>query len=433
MKAARRVLALLQRSPLIWQSGLGLVLQALGKGIGFLLTLLLARVLQASEFGVFAYGRNLIFLMAPLATLGYVAAATRYLPDYLVQRKFGEANGFTHHTFCIVFITGFAAAGIAFLGLTIRPDVVEETYLLALYAILPSTPFYALLFVLVSVGRAYGLTALAYAPLLVLQPLTHLALFFFAVWLGAKADGFTASLTFSVSTALVCVGALPWLMRAAPAAVVQAASVWDHRGWLGYSLPTSVGLAASNLMIRFPILALGFFSSNADVGRFSVILALAQVLAIPRDAIAGALAPEIMRRLSEQDTRGLILTLQRGLLFSLGATLVGALVLIAFSDFVLSLLGPSFAGAQVLLLLMIGDQFIQAGSLLLSGFLTVGARPRVNIVILCISAFVCIALALTLSAYFGAIGAALGAIGGSVTLLAGTAFVCWRKLKALSR
>lgn len=125
MKLAWRLFAHLQRAPLLWQSGLGLVLQTLGKGIGFLLTLVLARVLQASEFGVFANGRNLIFLIAPLATLGYVVAATKYLPDYLTQNKFGEANGFTRHTLLIVFVSGLALAAATAFILQIKSDIVE--------------------------------------------------------------------------------------------------------------------------------------------------------------------------------------------------------------------------------------------------------------------------------------------------------------------
>lgn len=432
MTSVRRIIERLQRSPLLWQSGLGLILQTLGKGIGFLLTLFLARVLQASEFGVFAYGRNLIFLIAPLATLGYVSAATRYLPDYLVQQKFGEANGFTRHTLLIVFCTGLALAGAAFVTLIFIPDIVEDSYLRALYAILPSTPFYALLFVLVSIGRSYELTALAYAPLLVLQPLTHLAFFFLAVWLGAPLDGYTASLAFSVATAVVCFGALPWLRSAVPEPVLKAPCIWNNRDWIGFSLPTAVGLSASILMTRVPILALGFFSPNTEVGRFAIMLALAQVLAIPRDAIGGALAPEIMRRLSERDIAGLILVLRRGFLFSVGVTLAGALVLWMLGDIILGLLGPSFAGSHLLLLLLIGDQLIQAASLLLSGFLTIAARPRVNIVILCGSAFLCVVLATILAAQLGAVGAALGSIGGSLAMLVATALICWRKLRAVA-
>jgi len=433
MASARRVIKRLKRSPLVWQSGLGLILQTLGKGIGFLLTLFLARLLQASEFGVFAYGRNLIFLIAPLATLGYTSAATRYLPDYLVQEKFGEANGFTRHTFLTVFFTGLALAGAAFIMLTFNPDIVENSNLRALYAILPSTPFYALLFVLVSVGRSYGLTTLALAPLLVLQPLAHLGLFFIAVALGAPVDGYTASLAFSVATAIVSFGAFLWLRGAIPRAVLEARCVCHNRDWLGFSLPTAIGLAGSILMTRFPTLVLGFFSPNAEVGRFAIILALAQVLAIPRDAITGALGPAIMRRLSEKDVPGLLLVLRRGVLFSVGVTFAGALVLWMLGDFVLGLLGPSFAGSRLLLLLMIGDQLIQASSLLLSAFLTIEARPRVNIIILCGSAFLCVVLATILASHMGAVGAALGSIGGSLAMLVATAFVCWRKLSAIAR
>jgi O-antigen/teichoic acid export membrane protein len=424
-----RVLASLQRWPLLWQSGVGLLLQTVGKGIGFLLTLVLARVLQASEFGVFAYGRNIIFLIAPIATLGYVVAATRFLPDYLTQNKFGEANGFTRHTLLIVFISGFALALITSLIFQTDPDIVDNSYLSALNAILPSTPFYAILFVLVSVGRSYGLTALAYAPLLVLQPFTHLTIFSLAVTLGATADGVTASLAFTIATILVCLGSVPWLRYSIPGPVLAARCVWAHRDWLGFSLPTAIGLAASSFMVRFPILALGLFSPNSEVGRFVVILALAQVLAIPRDAIAGALAPEIMRRLSEKDANGLRDVLRRGLVSSFGITFFGALGLWVFGDFVLAALGPSFVGSQLLLLLIIADQLIQACSLLLSTFLSVAERPRVNVIILSASALVCVFLATGLAAYFGAIGAAIGALGGSLTLLLATLFMCWKRFK----
>ena len=430
-KSASRVLASLQRSPLLWQSGLGLLLQTVGKGIGFLLTLVLARILQASEFGVFAYGKNLILLIAPLATLGYVVAATRFLPDYLTQNKFGEAKGFTRHTLLIVFFSGFTLAATTSIILQIYPDIVEYSYLAALNAILPSTPFYALLFVLVSLGRSYGLTMLAYAPLLILQPLAHLVLFFFAVMLGVTANGLTASLTFTIATTLICLGAMPWLRYSIPQSVLAARCIWVHRDWLEFSLPTAISLAASSFMIRSPTLVLGIFSSNAEVGRFVVVLALAQVLAIARDAIAGALAPEIMRRLSEKDATGLRDVLRRGFLFSFGVTFCGALCLWVLGDFVLAALGPSFVSSQLLLLIMIVDQLIQASSLLLSTFLSVAERPRVNVIILSASALVCIILSTGLAAYFGAEGAALGAIGGSLTVLLATLFMCWKKFKSV--
>jgi O-antigen/teichoic acid export membrane protein len=430
-KSASRVLASLQRSPLLWQSGLGLLLQTVGKGIGFLLTLVLARILQASEFGVFAYGRNLILLIAPLATLGYVVAATRFLPDYLTQNKFGEAKGFTRHTLLIVFFSGFTLAATTSIILQIYPDIVEYSYLAALNAILPSTPFYALLFVLVSLGRSYGLTMLAYAPLLILQPLAHLVLFFFAVMLGVTANGLTASLTFTIATTLVCLGAMPWLRYSIPQSVLAARCIWVHRDWLEFSLPTAISLAASSFMIRSPTLVLGIFSPNAEVGRFVVVLALAQVLAIARDAIAGALAPEIMRRLSEKDATGLRDVLRRGFLFSFGVTFCGALCLWVLGDFVLAALGPSFVSSQLLLLIMIVDQLIQASSLLLSTFLSVAERPRVNVIILSASALFCILLSTGLAAYFGAEGAALGAIGGSLTVLLATLFMCWKKFKSV--
>jgi O-antigen/teichoic acid export membrane protein len=430
-KSASRFLASLQRSPLLWQSGLGLFLQTVGKGIGFLLTLVLARILQASEFGVFAYGRNFILLIAPLATLGYVVAATRFLPDYLTQNKFGEAKGFTRHTLLIVFFSGFTLAATTSIILQIYPDIIEYSYLAALNAILPSTPFYALLFVLVSLGRSYGLTMLAYAPLLILQPLAHLVLFFFAVMLGVMANGLTASLTFTIATTLVCLGAIPWLRYSIPQSVLAARCIWVHRDWLEFSLPTAISLAASSFMIRSPTLVLGIFSPNAEVGRFVVVLALAQVLAIARDAIAGALAPEIMRRLSEKDATGLRDVLRRGFLFSFGITFCGALCLWVLGDFVLAALGPSFVSSQLLLLIMIVDQLIQASSLLLSTFLSVAERPRVNVIILSASALVCIILSTGLAAYFGAEGAALGAIGGSLTVLLATLFICWKKFKSV--
>jgi Na+-driven multidrug efflux pump len=80
---------------------------------------------------------------------------------------------------------------------------------------------------------------------------------------------------------------------------------------------------------------------------------------------------------------------------------------------------------------MIVDQLIQASSLLLSTFLSVAERPRVNVIILSASALVCILLSTGLAAYFGAEGAALGAIGGSLTVLLATLFMCWKKFKSV--
>ncbi|KAA2234785.1 lipopolysaccharide biosynthesis protein [Salinarimonas soli] len=426
-------LAGLSRSDVLRQALLGLGLQAFGKVLAFGLTLLLARLLQASEFGSFAYARNWVFLLGPLATLGYVGAAQRFIPGYLYDEAYGSAAGFTWHCFRVVTTVGVAVA-VAFAAAAVTfPDLIDGSYWWAALCILPSIPAYAVLFALLAVGRSFNLTVVAYAPLLIAQPLLHLLLFYLAVAGGLPADGVTASASFAAATVLVCAASLPILWAHVPRAVREARRVTLRRPWLEFALPTSVTVGASTVMARFPTVAVGLFSAATGVGQFAVALAVAQTLAMARDAASGAVLPELSRRVAANDVAGARRVLALGLAISLVPTLLGASIFWIAGDRILGVFGQSFIGAGPLLDVLVLDQLIQTAALLPSAFLTVVARPLLNIRILSASAFVGSAMSLVLASQWGPAGAAFGSLTASLVLLVLTSLACRKELSRLGR
>src|SRR5580693_4095186 len=101
---------------LVRQAGIVLVVQIVGAGLSYGLQVLLARLLHASDYGIYTYVFVWVSFVALLAGLGYPAASIRFLPVYRVKDDWPRIHGFMRTAFRMTFATAIGVAVCGVIG-----------------------------------------------------------------------------------------------------------------------------------------------------------------------------------------------------------------------------------------------------------------------------------------------------------------------------
>jgi Polysaccharide biosynthesis protein len=72
---------------------ISLLIKVSGAGLSYLMFVAFAHLLNAEDYGVFAFTFNLAVVVSAFAGFGYSTAIMRYLPKYLAQGRPEYANG----------------------------------------------------------------------------------------------------------------------------------------------------------------------------------------------------------------------------------------------------------------------------------------------------------------------------------------------------
>ena len=83
----------LLRSKLLGSGMISLLIKVSGAGLSYLMFVAFAHLLNAQDYGVFAFSFNLAVVVSAFAGFGYSTAIMRYWPKYLAQGLPEYANG----------------------------------------------------------------------------------------------------------------------------------------------------------------------------------------------------------------------------------------------------------------------------------------------------------------------------------------------------
>ena len=98
---------------LVQRAGIALVVQVIGAGLSYASQVLLARLLGASNYGVYTYVFVWVTFVSLLAGLGFPAASVRFLPVYRVKQDWARISGFTRSKSKFTFATAIAITLVA--------------------------------------------------------------------------------------------------------------------------------------------------------------------------------------------------------------------------------------------------------------------------------------------------------------------------------
>ena len=403
-----------------------------GAGLTYCAQLLIARVVGAGTYGIYAYVLAWMTLAAYFAALGFDVALLRIVPTYQTQRADGLIRGVIQYAQRRVLLIGLAVVAVGIAIGVFEPKWVATETRKTLLAGVWLVPLLAILWVRCSVLRAYGMVALPVASDRVVRDGVLIVLVF------AAAMTFSRPIDAQLLMILTVAGACAGLVLASVAmhqlpglSELSAQPEYDEKSWRSIAAPLLVIGAAEVLLNRTGILVLGWSGDALNAGIYSLVFNISFVVALPRTAINTRFAPMLASVFARNDQAVMQDLVNKSATWSFAAATAIAAVMWVFAEPILGWFGRDFAaGAPALRILLAGQVFAAStGSQLYIMTMTGHERHAAGLLVACTIANVVLTAILAQS--FGLIGAA---IATTVTLIAwnmGMMHYIWQRLQIL--
>jgi O-antigen/teichoic acid export membrane protein len=410
------------------------------KGLGAILGLLYLAI-TTRALGVTDFGRFALITGASQAIVTLVAFPTwQIVIQYGVTHQLAGDEGALGRLFRTAALLDCFAAGMGTLIVTlilglfagklgIGPDLVGYVMLFAIVQLLTlrSTPLGML-----RLRDDYARAAWADSATPIVRTLGTIA-----AWLLAPTiAGFLAAW----ALAEIVTAAAFWrfvtrdgdLARLWQARIDRKVIARENPGLLRFALSTNANVALSLSEKQIPLLLVGAFVGPAAAGAFRLAFQIAQALSKLAQMLTRAAFPELVHAVRTKPSRKVNRLLRRILLVSTGAALLILLVVLAIGRPILVLVGgAAYAPAFPILIWLAA-----AGCLDLA---TVGFEPVVMalhragsvFLVRVVAAAIMVVATVTLTARYGAIGAAIALLVGTVAAEAMIAFITFRAVAAM--
>lgn len=395
-------------------TGIMTLLYAASTVLGFMVGVMLARLLGASGYGVYAVAMTTATLVGTLTEFGLPVLAMREVGTARSNGTWGRVRGLIAWSdrLILALSAGLILATVAWV--TWRPpgsDAVSPAALLWAAALVP----------FVAIGKLRGFLLLALDqvfasqfPAMVLRPLLFLA-GCLAIWgLTGRLEPESALAVQTIAAALVMVLAITLYRRSRPAELVAAKPEKALGDWLSASLPMGLTEGLRLLQGQLALLLVGLLASASQAGIYRVADAIAQVTALIASVAGTAATPLFSKLWGDRDLAGLQrIAVTAAWAMTFGAAALGLPVLLLGPWLFPALFGAEFtASIPVFALLWAG--LVAAGAF----GLTLALANMTGQHLLATRAFVIIALVNLLSGFV--LIPAHGALGGAVGTVAGT-------------
>ncbi len=387
-------------------AGWSFLWQGVGLGLGYLVHVVLARLLGAADYGVYTYVLAWASLLSIPAGMGLPIMVVRFVPEYHVGEQWGWLRGLLQWGSTRVLAVGVGLA-LAALALTTLLDA-EGTgvYTRPLRIGLWLVPVQALLSVTAGVyrgfhwiGRAYAIRALRHAAMLALV---------FALW----ASGLTLTSRYALGAVLAAallvllvMGGALW--RRVPVLVRQARAVYSPGPWLRVSIPLLLVGGFVMVLYQTDIVMVGSLLGPRQAGLYQAASRTAALAGLIPVAIAAAADPMLARLYAEGDHARLQRLASVAVRWTAGAALAAGIFFVILGRPVLSLFGDAFVASYGVLILLAGGQIIFAAFGLAAGLLNLTGHQQWGMLIFGGSALLNVGLNAVGILLLGLIGAAL--------------------------
>jgi O-antigen/teichoic acid export membrane protein len=405
---------------------------AVGAVLTYCAQLLIARLVGADTYGIYAYVLAWMTVAAYFSALGFDVALLRIVPTYQTQQSGGLIRGVLQYAQRRVLAVGMVVVALGTLASLMGPKwaggELNKTLLVGVWLV----PLLAILWVRCSVLRSYGMVALPVASDRVVRDGVLIALVF------AAALALPRPIDAQLLMILTVIGACAGLALATYAlrdikglSAISDAPEYDKKFWRKIAAPLLVIGAAEILLNRTGILFLGWTGDARNAGIYSLMFNISFVVALPRTAINTRFAPMLAGVYARNDQAVMQDLVNKSATWSFGAATAIAVVMWIFAEPILGWFGRDFvAGAPALRILLAGQVFAAStGSQLYIMTMTGHERSAAGLLVACTIAN--IILTAIVAGSFGLTGAA---IATTVTLIAwniGMMHYIWKRLQIL--
>jgi O-antigen/teichoic acid export membrane protein len=319
------------------------VAKVLGMGIGFIMQLVLARMIGAEDMGVYYFALSWVTILTTVACLGFDVALVRHVAVYLSQADHARLRGLLMRANRWCLIAGLIGTGAIWVWFLIsRPHWAfdKKAALLIASFLIPGFTLSALRqAVLRGMKKIFQFQALD----MILRPVLIIAAavawpLFTQVALSAE---HVLLIQLATTLAILILG-VRLVNAQLPHTLHQTAPVFETRAWLETAMPLYLGTLMRVVTLQAGLIIIGSFLPNDQVGIYGVILRLAELVVFGVglvDAIAAPMIAELFHAGRMQELQRLV-TFATRITFALAV--LASLALYFGGHWILGLYGADF-------------------------------------------------------------------------------------------
>lgn len=390
-------------------------MQGTGAGLIFVSELVLARVLGAGSYGLFAMVMAWLQVLATFALLGSNHLLLRLVPTYVATQEWPLLGGLLRYCSRITLVFGLAIFLAGVVLLTMLGEYVADETRRAFLVGLAAVPVAALSLQRQAVLRGLHRVAAALSPELIVRPVL--------LMLTVAGMAWGLGMTVSASVGLAMNGAALiatflfgryWQNQAVPAQTCTVLPAVKPGDWLRIAGPLFLISGMQLLIVRLDIMLLGVLAGHEDAGRYAAASRISDLIVFALASANVVVAPLIAGLHARNDIAGMqtmLVSLAKGVTL-LTIPLVAVIVL--FGKSLLGFFGHGYEAVYLPLLILVCGQIVNA----LSGpvdFVMSMTGQQVNMLkILAIATGLNAVFNLLLIPQFGPVGAAVATAGTTV-------------------
>jgi O-antigen/teichoic acid export membrane protein len=392
--------------------------------------LLIARLVGAETYGVYAYVIAWITILAYFSALGFDIALMRFLPAYQAKGAWGLARGVIRYAeqraLAVGVLVILAGASIILIWSRHFTPELRNTFLIGFVLV----PVYALLWIRCAIVRGFGGVVLALTPdkivrdglLLILVVLAHFGL-------RRHTDAPLVMMATLVGSTVALGLASLAMRRLRPGVITHSPPEYAAAIWCHTAVPLVIITAAEALLNRTGVVLLGWFGETKDAGIYSLAFNISFLVVLPRAAINTLFAPTISSLFTRNDRATLQALVTKSASWTLCAAGCIALALAVLAEPILTWFGKDFANGVLALRILLVGQVIAAsyGSQLY--VMTMTEHERSAAALLILSATINVVASVVLISMLGLTGAAIATTIALIVWNVAMAFFISRNLR----
>lgn len=278
------------RRELAFGTGGGLLLKAVSALLALISSVVLARLLGPSGYGIYSYAVAVATFLTVPAAFGLPNLIVREVAVYRAHRRWGEMRGLLRWSMRRVFAASLILAALAAAGVQAFEQQIDGPT--AILVGLLIVPVASLGFLGQSFLRGLRRVVLAQVPDSLVRPSLFLGVIVLWALLAPDRLEATSAVWASVLAWGVALAVMGFLVgRHRPPEVLDAAAVVESKRWLRGAIPLFLIGAMNYLNIRTDILMLGVLRDAADVGLYRVAMRGAELMMLVLSVVGMVLQP----------------------------------------------------------------------------------------------------------------------------------------------
>lgn len=336
-----------------------LLLKVVSYIAGFVLSVMLARLLGVSEFGLYLLALSWLRMLHVAARFGTDFGAARFLSHYREEENWSDFHGYKRFSQNLVLIKSIGLTLIAIVAVQWLPALDAHQQSVFTLAFL-SLPFWALLFLYQAGMRALHKPVQGLLPDNIIRPALQIIFLLAVLMLGHTLHAWIGMMSYVFSTVTACAASF-YMFRRAQTHIEPHTGNLDKRGeWYSYNFYMMLLAGGSIAMRQTDIIMIGAMLGTHEAGLYGAAVKLANFAEFFLATINPILLPMISGLYHSGQHEKLRSIMRLATIIIFGGTLCITLFLMLFGEWALGFFGDGFTAALTPLHILILGQLVNA-------------------------------------------------------------------------